>query len=348
MKKRIIAICLAVLALVTFLIVPVSAVASETVKSETSKRSFYEKYPWFNMLPLTYSDVVGTYSGITVNVDSDGVIDIKGTVNEPSAGNKNYYDIVLFDSFFVGSVVYLPSGNVTFSTNIAEDRAYILLKFSDGTKENVYTTNTFLGMNRTISKVVLRLRYDDNADDMTIMPMLNTGDVAYPFQPFSKRVEMVDELYDMSYSEGYAQGHWEGLNKGYENGLRDGENTYYAKGVEYGYANGYEFGYNEGYYEGNWQGLNAGYENGKQEGYEMGHAQGYTDGFSVGTDYGEQQEVSENLIGVVDAIATAPATAIGTMLDFELFGVNLASLVFKLFTIIIILLIIGIFIKFVT
>lgn len=404
MKKRIIAILLAVTALVTFLAVPVSAL-NAGVDEELGKidGDFYNQYPFFNMFPLVYEWIEGHHGGVYLTVSPEGVITVIGKVEKPSEGNVNYYDIVLFDYDSYPKGIQLPNGNVTFSTNIVEDNAYMFLVLDNGKKVNVSSESvSFWGGGRSIKEVVLRLRFDGKNDDMEIKPTLNAGSVAYPFTPYSTTEKIITQYYDA----GYGWGVGEGIRQGYEDGVfaglgknecvwHEGDymndviyKSYYDVGYNSikndpwateeqkqhfarGYADGYYFDWRDFHYsccadrdyyyamgyqgksvaEANLNGYDYGYGVGYDDGYSQGdsdgHDRGYNEGYGLGVDYGEQQEVSKNLIGVVDAIATAPASAVGEMFNFEFFGVNVAKLIFRIFTALIILLLVGLVIKFI-
>lgn len=108
----------------------------------------------------------------------------------------------------------------------------------------------------------------------------------------------------------------------------------------------------------------AGYDQGKldvwDEAYWEGYDQGQMDGavctghvteeeaarreaeaYSRGIDKGEANNVTGNFRSLLGDIVTAPYRAVTTMFDFEIFGVNLAGLVFKLITVLVTVLIVS-------
>lgn len=127
-------------------------------------------------------------------------------------------------------------------------------------------------------------------------------------------------------------------------------NKFYVAGASAGYQNGY----------------NAGYSKGKQDGYSSGYSQGYNAGYAANQaalkkaqeeaaaakarynsayQEGVQAEVSKNFISLVGEIAAAPFYAVQNMFNFEIFGVNVASVLLAVFTAIIVVAVIAFVLK---
>lgn len=110
----------------------------------------------------------------------------------------------------------------------------------------------------------------------------------------------------------------------------------YHEGFEAGqqeaYQDGFLDGYDSGLYTGHATGKTEGYEQGKKEGYDLGYAEGKDYGYFAG----EQSTVKDDFGKLALSVVSAPFTAISNMLNFEIFGINLAGLVFFMFTAILI------------
>ena len=154
----------------------------------------------------------------------------------------------------------------------------------------------------------------------------------------------------------YEQGYNEGLSVGYSDGYEDGQGNGFIAGREQGYTEGemagYNSGYTEGYDQGNmngyFSGYDVGYVDGEAEGYENGNAEGYTVGWKDGEAHGitETQGTLEGVKELVFGIFDAPTRLIDGMLDFNLFGIHLASTVKVILTLGVVSVIIAVIIKF--
>lgn len=188
--------------------------------------------------------------------------------------------------------------------------------------------------------------------------------------------------YDSGYSAGYAAGKADGESDGtgggssgdtddgtgsdaYQAGLAAGRqqvldeleatattNKYYKAGVTAGYNNGYSVGYTAGEKAGYSKGYSAGYNAGyaanqaalKKAQQEAAAAKArYDSAYQEGI----QAEVSKNFISLVGEIAAAPFHAVQNMFNFEIFGVNVASILLAIFTAIIVVAVIALVLKFV-
>ena len=110
----------------------------------------------------------------------------------------------------------------------------------------------------------------------------------------------------IDYTAAYEQGYGVGRQEGYSAGWKEGE----AEGEVIGYSDGYMTGFAEG--------DTKGYDRGKDEGFH----QGQTDALNSTSTFKD----------MVFAIFDAPGRLIGSMLNFDLFGVNLLGLVKTLLT----------------
>lgn len=105
------------------------------------------------------------------------------------------------------------------------------------------------------------------------------------------------------------------------------------------YDRGYENGFNAGYSSGQ----ETGYESGYGIGYDEGEKAGYNAGFSAGQT--EAMNSNSKLKDLIFGIFSAPGELINGILDFNLFGINVASLVKTLITLAVVALIVVFLIK---
>lgn len=185
-----------------------------------------------------------------------------------------------------------------------------------------------------------------------------------------------DGGYEAGYNAGYEAGRSEGAGSSGESGGSEGSdayqaglaagrqqvldeleatattNKYYQAGVTAGYNNGYSVGYTAG--------EKAGYNKGYSAGYSAGYAanqaalkkaqqeaEAAKARYDSAYQEGMQAEVSKNFISLVGEIAAAPFHAVQNMFNFEIFGVNVASILLAIFTAIIVVAVIALVLKFV-
>ena len=141
-------------------------------------------------------------------------------------------------------------------------------------------------------------------------------------------------------SVGGSSGKLEETDSTYEAGYNAG----YTAGAKDGQAAGYQSGYEAGKAEsGNYD---KGFEDGKKAGRVEGealHAMDYQNGFEAGQT--NAMNSTSSLKDLIFSIFSAPADLINGILDFDLFGINLASLVKTLITLTVTALIVVFLIK---
>ena len=146
-------------------------------------------------------------------------------------------------------------------------------------------------------------------------------------------LESLQIVIDANHQYGYNQGHNEGLQIGYQDGYEDGwivgDQEGNIAGYNSGYSVGYGDGYDDGYSIGNEEGYSDGYDYGFYDAEEL-HASDYMNGYGAGLL--EVADTEESIKDVVFAIFDAPVNLINGILDFNLFGINVASLVKTLIT----------------
>lgn len=150
------------------------------------------------------------------------------------------------------------------------------------------------------------------------------NDFSVPYLPswlysndFTVLLQDVVNEYDYIKSLGYDDGYDDGYDVGFDDGYDDGENT----GFQTGYGDGYDVGVVDGY--------NEGVTDGYDDGYDVGYTNGINDG-----------EIAKKSIF---AIFDAPIKVLTSLLDFDIFGINLLST----FKVILTILLLGAIAKFV-
>ena len=175
-----------------------------------------------------------------------------------------------------------------------------------------------------------------------------------PYMSYSEEIftvvgamrQEIEQVYDEGvtdgYNEGYTDGESDGLTDGYNHGYSEGETA----GLTTGYNNGYTEGETAGFTTGYNNGYSAGETAGLATGYNNGYTEGKTEGFNNGYSAGEQSTVSKDIVSIIGEIAMAPYTAISSMFDFEIFGLNVAGLIFQFITTVVFLLVVGLIFKY--
>lgn len=107
----------------------------------------------------------------------------------------------------------------------------------------------------------------------------------------------------------------------------------------YLYENGYLVGSGEGYDKGYYEGLEANQQEIYDKAYDEGHRIGYDDGFVVGS------RANNSFLGLFTAAIDAPVLTFTSMLDFDVLGFNMKSIVLSLLSIALVVAIIRLFSK---
>ena len=227
--------------------------------------------------------------------------------------------------------------------------------------------------NTQIHKIVIEFSIDGGGASLSMQQLL--CDVGFGL--YTK--ESYDLFLELGFNSGYAAGQTDGYNSGYQVGYDEGENEGYSygltEGAELGYqsgfadgkAEGYDDGYDDGYRTGFVDGETDGYPGAYQQGYDEGFADGENEGYSYG--YTEGQVYGEGLhandyangrdVGYTEALSSkgtfkdlvfgifdAPVRLIEGMLDFNIFDINVLSLVKTILTLGVTALIITFIVKF--
>ncbi len=130
--------------------------------------------------------------------------------------------------------------------------------------------------------------------------------------------------YDDGYDEGQTVGYQRGVDVGYADGFHDGTEDGYADGYVVGKNDGYELGYDYGEHDGYNLGVEAGRKLGQEDAYNRGHEAGYSEGLELAE--------KGDFLSLFTSLIDAPVSAFTSLLDFEIFGYNIKSLVLALMT----------------
>lgn len=106
--------------------------------------------------------------------------------------------------------------------------------------------------------------------------------------------------------------------------------TYYNNGYNAGYSSGLTVANNEEYQRGYSVGDSEGYTRGYQEGANTSNERAYLKGYNDGV------ENSNGASNFVYSLATAPFVFLGNALSFEIFGINIYTIVLFILTVMII------------
>ncbi len=238
-----------------------------------------------------------------VSVVVDGAV---GFLNETdyvllagvSTSGNNFAD---FDwSAFTLSAPYILENNMAFceltyrTGNYVSDTDHVFTVFALGVLDGMYNPDYIYDIEC--------LSFSDTVSAP------NTLD--YPFANLAYCVRVIE---DRSLGNAVAEARTEGYNLGYSSG--------YERGSFYGMAEGQEKGYASGYDKGTTDGYNAGYAKGTED-MDFYCEQNYLQGFHEG-----QIEGQGNVETLLGTVLEAPVKFIKSVFNFEIMGINIASLV---------------------
>ena len=171
-------------------------------------------YPSENLIPYPYVDKSTTINGVTFTVNNDGTVNVNGTATARCDFSlSNYVPVTVGASYFFSGCP-IGGGSDTFIFYLYDG----VNGFADkGEGKKVIARNNFF-----VLKIIVYT--GATVDNLVFKPMLNVGDVAYPFIP------NLDGVRQDGYNNGYDIGRQDGNEVGYDNGYNDG----YETGVEDG------------------------------------------------------------------------------------------------------------------
>ena len=235
----------------------VSAAEVSTVSEETESVFDLTKYPSANLIPypcdndnsnrLFYVGDEYTLRGVIFRFNIDGSISLFGTSTESFT-----FVFVSYKQFSlpVGFNYCISGGKDNVTINCwKRDVNGTSIVFASSANGNV--NYGCINDGESFYRIGLSCKsgYEYNT---TIYPMLNVGEVAYPYSP----------SFDLIYNQGYAKGE----ESGYEEGKVDGAQDAYDAGL----SDGFDLGYSDGYFVGSKWGFEDGFSSGKIDGYSDG------------------------------------------------------------------------------
>ena len=195
--------------------------AEETVASATD----LSKYPTVNLISYPYVDKRTTINGVTFTVNNDGTVNVNGTATARCDFSlSNYVPVTVGASYFFSGCP-IGGGSDTF--------IFYLYDGINGFADKGEGLKVVAKVNFFVFKIIVYT--GATVDNLVFKPMLNVGDVAYPYSP----------PYDLIYNQGYQEGENAGHEAGYDEGYKDASDTLNL-GVLYGTTVSGKFSYTNG------------------------------------------------------------------------------------------------------
>ncbi len=95
--------------------------------------------------------------------------------------------------------------------------------------------------------------------------------------------------------------------------------------------------YQNGYQDGYINGEQVGQDNGYQSGYQEGNKDGYNTGYNEGKNYGFEHASDYSFYNLIASVVDAPLSAVISLFNFEILGINFSSLFTGLLTLAVII-----------
>lgn len=224
MPRKIIAVLLSVLVIVTAFALPTFAAEDDLIQYAT------------NLIPFPYVKTGTTYkNGVTFTVQEDGGIHVSGT-----ATSNITFEICKALTLKTG-VYYTISGGFYGDDNsdpvIVNARKYTSSGSDVGWIESG-SSNPVTGILNEGESIIYIAIYVGNGRsvDATVYPMLNIGDFAAPYMLY------LPYVLEQQYNNGYVNGEAVGSTSGYDKGYAEGESAGLIQGAEDGFKDGYQAG----------------------------------------------------------------------------------------------------------
>ena len=174
------------------------------------------KYPTANLMSYPYADGMSkTMNGVTFNANNDGSITANGTATGSAA------------TFYIAFSAYNPNfvpGKTYYLSGTSNDLLVVLTYQDSSGVVYVVADRSFVWEEGYIFQYIyVHVYANRTVNNVTIYPMLNVGETAYPYSP----------PYDLIYNDGYESGENAGHEVGYDEGYKDASDTLNL-GVLYG------------------------------------------------------------------------------------------------------------------
>lgn len=372
MKKKCVKILTMIICMVSLVSALVIAPSADITDMEYNDYERIEARFDPSLFPVTVDSTTGLPLG-TTNIEIEYNQSIQGWLSLSTSSSDYNSQDYYFNKIKIKSSLSYASGSTTVY--------YTLQVFLDDVNSISYTVHNKNGSPYMYSLWYLlngsgTTWYMVNGDtfDLTLfyipsalsnLSIQNSTNAIVNYKQFSSIgttnfTKVPQALYSDGYADGLANAPSDG---GYDDGYTDGYDEGYIKGVDFGleegYGNGYDQGSIDGYQDGYTDGENEGYGIGYDDGYSIGNEEGYSDGYDYGYIDGEKYgwdngfgagqndmaETSHTFKEMVFAIFDAPSRLIDSMLNFDIFGINLAGLVKTIITIAVVAVILVILLK---
>lgn len=222
---------------------------------------------------------------------------------ELMANYKLYFGSAVADGFNGPEYPYCTAPGITVTGAAPTGLYLILLKTSTIAGGHSSVTGYVWGSGSTAYSLT---RNGSAVTSMSFVQALNAYDTIF--------AEGSDEGYDLGYGAGNEDGYDFGYEAGYTSGAYDTYDDAYDEGYTAGTDDGYDTGYTAGY--------NAGASDNN-----VSYSDGYDAGYAVGYDTGkaEIQNSASTFSSLFFNILDAPFDVIRGAFNFEIFGINVAS-----------------------
>ena len=209
LKKRILPVLAAFVIVITATVLPIGAATVD-----------WSQYPGSNLLPYPYLGFSEQSSvdvnGVNYRLQDYGIVVTSGTANATSI-------------FYFTTSLVMPAGQYYIHSNSADVALSADIYGRDGSYLSSVANGAFTLEAESVLTVYARVVVSGSAVSTVIYPMINRGDVAYPYQPYipywmeqeyqaGLQVNGSEESYQAGYDRGYESGYEDGYGDGFANG----------------------------------------------------------------------------------------------------------------------------------
>ena len=250
LKSRILALATCTLVLISSLMLPIGAEDATVPAAETPAYTStidWSAFPGSNLTII--KEETKTQNGITFTSDINGI-----TVNGTATSTATYFTQSLP---LKAEETYCISSNITNENGSGSRTFQLWCRAKNKEIKEIYdikSGETFSPASDCTIEIAIYV-YTGCTINLTIKPMLNKGETAYPYMPY------LPYYFEQAFNNGYAEGTDDGYQDGYNVGTDDG----YQDGYNVGVDDGYQGGYNDGHNIGTLEGKKEGYDQAVQE-----------------------------------------------------------------------------------